>query len=215
MGDILKEIVLVGAGGIGSHTALALARTDLDKLTIYDPDAVERHNVDNQVYLPGDVRKAKVKALARYLRGLNYSQDRIILRRERVDESAVLRGIVIAAVDDLPARLVVCKAVFPGNPKCNYSPFLIMPGASQNVGMIYVFNPNDPDQRKSYTDIYFPEGKMNQDAPAACVDPELGPVFAGCITKVIKKLWGGWIPLQLLRIEIDFGDLTEIQTRYI
>lgn len=64
-GDLTKNsdsISLIGAGGIGSHTGLMLARMGLP-FTVFDGDTVEEHNISNQLYPPWLVGQNKAVAL--------------------------------------------------------------------------------------------------------------------------------------------------------
>ena len=56
------SVLLVGAGTIGSYTALALTKAGFS-LCIYDPDKVEAGNVGVQLYGVGHLKKAKTDAL--------------------------------------------------------------------------------------------------------------------------------------------------------
>lgn len=44
-----RPITIVGAGGIGASTTVALAKTGFRKLTVYDFDTIEEHNYPNQL----------------------------------------------------------------------------------------------------------------------------------------------------------------------
>lgn len=59
-----KVIILAGIGGIGSYTALLLARMKPKALFLYDDDEVETVNMAGQLYSINDVGKKKVDALA-------------------------------------------------------------------------------------------------------------------------------------------------------
>ena len=57
------RVVIVGCGGIGSHTALALARMGVQNLTIIDDDRVSMLNVSSQGFDLDDVGLHKVDAV--------------------------------------------------------------------------------------------------------------------------------------------------------
>lgn len=59
----MDPIILIGAGAIGSHLAVALAKAG-HSLTIMDADYVVRKNIQNQAFLPEHIDKPKVQALA-------------------------------------------------------------------------------------------------------------------------------------------------------
>lgn len=58
-----ENILLVGAGSIGSKVAVELACLGVRNVTVYDDDKVEGHNLSNQAYRFKDVGKYKVDAL--------------------------------------------------------------------------------------------------------------------------------------------------------
>lgn len=105
------EIVLCGAGALGSNLAETLARQGFTKLRVLDFDRVEAHNVSTQAYGTGDVGTLKVKALAnRLFRDLGV---RIATDNAKVTERTVkaLAGaaLVVDAFDNAAARRVVAE----------------------------------------------------------------------------------------------------------
>lgn len=65
-----RRVLLIGAGGLGTPAALALAHAGLRELTILDPDRVDLTNLHRQVlYTERDVGHPKASALAAALRG--------------------------------------------------------------------------------------------------------------------------------------------------
>jgi len=44
-----KPVTVIGAGGIGAATVVALAKTGFENITVYDFDTVEEHNLPNQL----------------------------------------------------------------------------------------------------------------------------------------------------------------------
>lgn len=72
--DLLRgsNIVLVGAGGTGSHVATQLAHLRVGRLTLIDHDPVETSNLSRIIGLgPEDVGRSKVEALTSRLQRIN------------------------------------------------------------------------------------------------------------------------------------------------
>jgi len=62
------EVLILGAGTTGSWFTLQLAKMGFESVMVMDADKVEPHNLPAQVYAPGAVGEAKVRALARGIR---------------------------------------------------------------------------------------------------------------------------------------------------
>jgi len=99
--QLSTPILVIGAGGIGSPTVLALAKMGCSNIRVYDPDTVERHNTPNQLYRVGDVGEYKVNALQDIVRGYTGTTIYPVVARY---ESQPLAEIVIAAVDSMETR---------------------------------------------------------------------------------------------------------------
>jgi len=62
---------LIGCGRTGSLLAHSLVRTGARRLTLVDPDFLQRHNLDGDGMLPEAIGRPKVHALAESLRAIN------------------------------------------------------------------------------------------------------------------------------------------------
>lgn len=65
------RIGIAGAGGLGSNTAMLLARSGIGNFLIIDPDRIEPSNLNRQHYWPDQIGLAKVEALKTQLLRLN------------------------------------------------------------------------------------------------------------------------------------------------
>ena len=99
--DLNFPVTIIGAGGIGSALALALAKMGSRRLTLYDPDVVEPHNLPNQLYRLRDVGRPKVAALADLLSEFASADVRPV---QEAVTGQVLTGVVISGVDSMDAR---------------------------------------------------------------------------------------------------------------
>jgi NAD(P)-dependent dehydrogenase (short-subunit alcohol dehydrogenase family) len=101
-----KTVTVIGAGGIGAATVVALAKTGFENITVYDFDTVEEHNLPNQL-LPmwvGDqdtLTWKKTTALFHLVHDL--ADIAITPVNERYTDQP-LGEIVIFAVDSVDAR---------------------------------------------------------------------------------------------------------------
>lgn len=98
------RIHIIGCGAGGSTVASLLARAGLTKITLYDDDVVDSHNIANQMYREKDIGKPKVVALADIICEINPSaKDDLILCDERYEDQR-LDGYVFLCVDRIETR---------------------------------------------------------------------------------------------------------------
>lgn len=80
------RLLCVGAGGLGSAALPYLAGAGVGRITIMDPDRVDRTNLHRQVlYRDGDVGRPKAVAAAEHLRARN-PEIEVVALEERLDE---------------------------------------------------------------------------------------------------------------------------------
>lgn len=82
------NILIAGAGGLGSNAAMMLVRAGAKKLTLVDFDTVAISNLNRQFYFAGQVGQLKVAALADNL--MRIADDlELTLLAQKVDEQNV------------------------------------------------------------------------------------------------------------------------------
>lgn len=101
--------LLIGAGRLGSLIAEALVRSGIRRLTIVDPDTLERHNLNATVGArTRDVGKAKTKNLLRFLHAIHPETLLSGLQRSAdhpdVYEAARPADLIISCLDNDSAR---------------------------------------------------------------------------------------------------------------
>ena len=110
-----SRVLLLGAGGLGSPTALYLAAAGIGTLGIVDPDVVERSNLQRQVIHGEDqLGKLKVDSAAAAIARLN-SQVNVIKYPVLLDESNALEllrdyDLVVDGSDNFKTRYLVNDA---------------------------------------------------------------------------------------------------------
>lgn len=99
------HVTIVGAGGIGSWVAQALARLGFLHFTVIDPDVVGEENIASQAYDFKQIGENKSVALCNRLVDIVSSADgAAIPKRFQEVDSADFGGIVICALDSLSQR---------------------------------------------------------------------------------------------------------------
>ena len=137
-------VTLIGCGGIGSFTALALAKMGCVHLTAYDDDLVEGQNIPNQLFRLGDVGQLKVERLADIVK--SFTGTGIDARPERV-ASQRLQGIVVSGVDSMEARRRIWDRSIRF--KAGVTAYIDARMGSE-VSRIYTVRPADPDHVRFY-----------------------------------------------------------------
>lgn len=106
-----KRILVIGAGGIGSWTVLALAKMGCKDITVMDFDTVSVQNLNAQIYRPADVGRTKCEALADIISDMvtdpNDPHDGYLINtiEKRWEPGMEINyEIVISALDDMEVR---------------------------------------------------------------------------------------------------------------
>ena len=137
------EVIVIGAGAVGSFTAFTLAKMGIGKITVYDDDAVTEHNLPNQMFQVADIGKSKVYAIRDTIQDFHGVE--IDAVKENYTDQA-LSGIVIVAVDSMDVRLKIWEKV-----RYNSSISLFIDSRmGAEVGRIITVNPTDPDDVALY-----------------------------------------------------------------
>jgi len=99
-----SRIHIVGCGSVGSTLAENLVRCGITKITLWDFDRVESHNIVNQMFRQQDIGKSKVEALYDILMEINPEvKDNIKLKPEGWN-GKMMSGYIFLAVDSIELR---------------------------------------------------------------------------------------------------------------
>jgi sulfur-carrier protein adenylyltransferase/sulfurtransferase len=191
---LAAKVLLLGAGGLGSPTALYLAAAGVGTLGIIDHDVVDLSNLQRQILHTNDrIGMPKVESARIALNGLN-PDVRVIAHQERLSSENVLEifkdyDIIVDGCDNFPTRYLVNDAcVMLGKPNVHGSIF-------QFEGMASVFYPG---KGPCYRCLY-PEPPPPGAAPSCAEAGVLGvlPGLVGCVQAVetIKLILGAGRPL--------------------
>jgi len=105
-----ERIHIIGCGSVGSTVAELLARFGLTKITLYDFDIVEPHNLANQMFRQDHIGMPKVEALAGMLTEINPEiGDGLKTAREGYKDQK-LSGYVFLCVDNIDLRREIATA---------------------------------------------------------------------------------------------------------
>lgn len=101
------NILIIGAGGVGSWTALGLLKMGSTMLSVIDKDVIEEANIGSQLYSPLDIGENKTEALAKRLEQFTKNTLTPIVGEWKPEHNKDM-NIIISAVDSMETR----KAIF-------------------------------------------------------------------------------------------------------
>lgn len=159
--SIAFPITMIGCGGIGSPTALMLAKLGCPSLTLMDPDIVEGHNLPNQIFPIADVDKSKVESCCGVVE--MFSDCQVTFVQERFNGEQPLEGIVISGVDSMKSRKAIWRKV-----KNNINVPLYIDGRiGGEIVNVFTVRPSQIEDIEIYEDYMFSDRKS---APLPCTE---------------------------------------------
>lgn len=138
------EVTMIGAGGIGSPTAIALAKMGVHISAIWDPDRIERHNLPNQFYRIRDIGEPKAQALQNICADFAGVIPAAKRQTFRIDRNT--KGIIVSGVDSMRSRIDIWKKI-KGLEKIS----LYIDGRMRGeVARIFTIRPNNEEDCRMY-----------------------------------------------------------------
>lgn len=145
------SITLVGAGAIGSFTALAITKMGIAKLEVFDEDGVSEHNLPNQFFRSIDIRAFKVSALYNIIYMFCGAK---IKERNKFYTKQKLQNTVIVATDSMSSRRRVWEQ-FKAQSQCKV---YIEARMGAELGMVYTIKKDkclDNKDREFYESMLY------------------------------------------------------------
>ncbi len=208
------KVLLLGAGGLGSPTALYLAAAGVGTLGVVDDDDVDLSNLQRQVIHTTDrIGTPKVDSAETSIKAINPDVD-VVKYRTRLDASNIMEiiegyDVIVDGVDNFPTRYLLNDATVR----------LDIPVVSASIlgfdGQLSVFKPHDGP---CYRCLY-PVPPPAELAPSCGANGVLGvlPGTMGLLqaTEVVKLITGAGEPLvgRLLLYEALGATFTELKVR--
>ena len=101
---VSERIHIIGCGAVGSLVGETLARMGLTKITLYDFDTVESHNIANQIFTELDIGKKKTQALSERMLAINPDMKEDLRIQENGYQTQRLSGYIFLCVDSIDLR---------------------------------------------------------------------------------------------------------------
>jgi sulfur-carrier protein adenylyltransferase/sulfurtransferase len=209
-----SKVLLLGAGGLGSPTALYLAAAGVGTLGVVDDDEVDLSNLQRQVIHTTDrIGVPKVDSAEQSITAIN-PDVKVVKFKTRLDASNIMEiidgyDVIVDGVDNFPTRYLLNDATVR----------LGIPVVSASIlgfdGQLSVFKPHDGP---CYRCLY-PVPPPAELAPSCGANGVLGvlPGTMGLLqaTEVVKLVTGAGEPLvgRLLLYEALGATFTELKVR--
>ncbi len=174
-----QQIIIVGAGAIGSFTTLSLAKMGFRNIKVYDYDIIEDENMNCQFYPISEIGNKKVHALQRMVKEFTG----VVIEdfdMEVNDHFNFVGAYLICAVDSMSVR----KMLFE---KCWNTSYLIDPRMSAEYAMIETLYVADKGERfESYEATLYTDDDAVQERCTAKATMYTVMLIAGQISKIVK-----------------------------
>jgi molybdopterin/thiamine biosynthesis adenylyltransferase len=132
--------IIIGCGGLGTHTANILTRMGIGTLDLIDHDTIELTNLHRTtIYTEHDIGKPKSSTLATYLRNVNTDvtiyDHNITVTTDNITTLLDDATIILDGTDSLPLRHTINTAATDLHIPWIYA------GVNETTGMILAINP--------------------------------------------------------------------------
>lgn len=156
------KVLIIGAGGLGSPTAMYLASSGVGKITVFDHDHVDLGNLQRQIaFRTHDIGTLKAARLCQAIQELNPDiETEAVCRRAEgppLLEAVASADIVIDACDNFETRFAISQACFTSNTPS------VSGAAIRFQGQVTVFDPRQPNS-PCYHCLYHEEGLLAQES---------------------------------------------------
>ncbi len=206
-----RTVDVIGAGAVGSKTAMLLAKLGLESLRVWDADEVESHNIANQAFGQQDIGRPKVEALADRIErdtGLEIDARNEFLTPDTGEE---LGHVVYLMVDSMEAR----RTLFEGLMEYNFNVGLVVEvRMGPDSWRVYSFNPSLPDDIEGWKDtLYTDEEAVDQPGGSGAEEEEEEEGGTACnVSQTVgptSSMLAGHATWQLLRYQQNGNSLED------
>lgn len=175
---------LIGLGGIGSFTGLALARLGVGRIGIYDDDTVDEHNIGCQAYDWSDLHKPKADVMRERIEIINpnielSANQRTISNRSELDHGA---SVVVTAVDNMASRASIFDTCYLNM----HTPFYVDARLAGQLIHVHGFDPTNIAHADKYKSSLHDDSEAE---PASCTAQniiDVGYQVASLIVRLVR-----------------------------
>jgi adenylyltransferase/sulfurtransferase len=207
---LAAQVLIIGAGGLGSPVAMYLAAAGVGSLTIYDDDVVDLSNLQRQIaHHTPDIGMDKTISSQQTLNKLNPDvQVRAVKQRlagKLLDAEVKTADVVVDCSDNFATRFAINKACV------THQTPLVSGAAIRFEGQVAVFTPGHNDS-PCYNCLYQSDGEeLVNCATNGVIAPITGIIGSIQALETLKLIMGIGTPLTGKLLLID-GLSMEINT---
>lgn len=165
------RIHIIGCGSVGSTLAENLARCGVTKMTLWDFDNVEAHNIVNQMFRQQDIHKKKVEALRDILVDINPDIDQELELKPEGWQGKLLSGYIFLCVDNIELRRNIVERHFDSPFVKAMFDFRTLLESAQH----YAADWSDTNMKKNFlATMQFSHEEASQETPVSACGVTLG-----------------------------------------
>lgn len=198
-------VTIIGVGAVGSFAALNLAKMGCERLTVWDPDRVEEHNLPGQFFREADVGALKVVALRSIVRQFAGVDLQVV--PERYGGGPPVAGVGIVAVDRITTRARLWQH-FARMPELK---LLLDARMGGNVATLHAVRPNRPREARAYeASLHTPEEILDLPCSGRTICYTVLGIASLVCASVAAFLRGEELPLQRV-LDYATGSLVSVE----
>lgn len=165
------RIHIIGCGSVGSTLAENLARCGVTKMTLWDFDDVEAHNIVNQMFRQQDIHKKKVEALRDILVDINPDIEQELELKPEGWQGKLLSGYIFLCVDNIELRRTIVERHFDSPFVKAMFDFRTLLESAQH----YAADWSDTNMKKNFlATMQFSHEEASQETPVSACGVTLG-----------------------------------------
>lgn len=192
------KIVQIGAGGLGSWSAIQMAKLGIRDITVYDMDRVEEHNLGSTPYTAAHLGTKKVVALSIIVEEFGFKPHYRGIPRQYKGEKFPKADIVISTVDSMDARRLLFREV-----KNQKIPFFIDGRIGGENLRVYAIQPGFLPDRLLYQKSLVPNHRVT---PLPCTAQQVidvGWITSSLIVRAVRQwvVLGRYTPEVIVKVD--------------
>ena len=178
-------INIIGAGALGSFTALQLAKMGFANIKVWDHDEVSVENMSNQFFRHRDIGTSKVVALHQIVNDFANIELTIFPRKWTEADAMSMQGIVLSLVDDMQVR----KEIFTATRDKGFrTTHLVDARMGAEVAAMYTINPRDSKDQDMYEKTLYSNEEAVQERCTAKSTMYTVNILTGLVARSVKNI---------------------------